>query len=57
MRTLDDVYGDDHDRFPLEQEVRFRLSRLEWDEESDEDVEFAYLLETPRTDRAPAARR
>jgi len=32
MRMLDDVYGDDLDRFPLEQEARRRISRLEWDQ-------------------------
>ena len=33
MRMLDDVYGDDRDSFPLEQEARWRISRLEWEDE------------------------
>ena len=32
MRTLDDVYGAECDRFPLEQEMRWRIVRLDWDE-------------------------
>ena len=39
MRMLDDVYGEDHDRFPLEQEARWRISRLEWDDESGEEAD------------------
>jgi hypothetical protein len=34
---LDDVYGADRDSFPLEQDARWRISRLEWDDESPED--------------------
>jgi hypothetical protein len=34
MRMLDDVYGEDQDRFPLEQEARWRVFRLEWDDDS-----------------------
>ncbi len=45
MRTLDDVYGDNLDRFPLEQEARRRISRLEWDENvPDEGDEVWYLV-------------
>jgi len=33
MRMLDDVYGDDQDCFPLEQEARRRMFRLEWADE------------------------
>ena len=33
MRMLDDVYGDDRDSFPLEQEARWRISRLEWEDD------------------------
>jgi hypothetical protein len=33
MRMLDDVYGDDQDCFPLEQEARKRMARLEWADE------------------------
>ena len=36
MRMLDDVYGADRDSFPLEQDARWRISRLEWDDESPE---------------------
>lgn len=32
MRTLDDVYGSDLDRFPLEQAQRPPGADLEWDE-------------------------
>jgi hypothetical protein len=39
MRMLDDVYGADRDSFPLEQEARWRISRLEWDEEASEQGE------------------
>lgn len=33
--TLDDVYGSDHDRFPLEQEAAGMSERIsdDWDEE------------------------
>jgi hypothetical protein len=44
MRMLDDVYGADRDSFPLEQEARWRISRLEWDDEvSDEGDETWYV--------------
>lgn len=32
MRTLDDVYGPDHDDFPLEQELATLHACLLWDE-------------------------
>ena len=57
MRTLDDVYGEDRDRFPLEQEARFRLTRLQWDEDDGEEDEYAYLLEAPRHEAVTSARR
>ena len=68
MRMLDDVYGDDQDRFPLEQEARWRIARLEWDEEApdegeevwyfvpDEDEDVWYLAEDKNTAAAPARR-
>jgi hypothetical protein len=44
MRMLDDVYGADRDSFPLEQEARWRISRLEWEDEvSDEGEETWYV--------------
>ena len=53
MRMLDDVYGDDLDRFPLEQEARWRISRLEWDDESSEEgEEFWYVAADEK--RVPA---
>jgi len=45
MRMLDDVYGNDRDRFPLEQEERHRISRLEWDDNvPDVSEEVWYLV-------------
>ena len=44
MRMLDDVYGADRDSFPLEQETRWRISRLEWDDEASEDGEAAWTI-------------
>jgi hypothetical protein len=32
MRTLDDCYGADNDRFPLEQELSPPQTPLEWDD-------------------------
>jgi len=68
MRMLDDVYGDDQDCFPLEQEARKRKSRLEWDNEvpvggekhwylvPDEDEEDWYLSADMRAVPVPARR-
>ena len=44
MRMLDDVYGADRDSFPLEQDARWRISRLEWDDESPEDGEEIWYV-------------
>jgi hypothetical protein len=33
--TLDDVYGPEHDRFPLEQERTPQARALEWDDATD----------------------
>jgi hypothetical protein len=33
--TLDDVYGPEHDRFPLEQERTPQARALEWDDADD----------------------
>jgi hypothetical protein len=45
MRMLDDVYGDDQDCFPLEQDARKRMSRLEWaDEIPVGEEEYWYLV-------------
>ncbi len=53
MRMLDDVYGPDRDSFPLEQEARWRISRLEWDDESSEEgEEFWYVAADEK--RVPA---
>ena len=50
MRMLDDVYGDDRDSFPLEQEARWRISRLEWEDEVlDEGEEVWYLADESNT--------
>lgn len=35
--TLDDVYGAEHDRFPLEQELERVARALEWDEKVEKD--------------------
>jgi len=35
--TLDDVYGAEHDRFPLEQELERVAPALEWDEKVETD--------------------
>jgi len=43
---LDDVYGPDRDSFPLEQEARWRISRLEWDDESSEEGEEFWYVAT-----------
>ena len=34
--TLDDVYGAEHDRFPLEQERKPMVGALEWTDRSEE---------------------
>lgn len=44
MRMLDDVYGADLDSFPLEQEARWRISRLEWDDEASEEGEEVWTV-------------
>jgi len=50
MRMLDDVYGDDRDSFPLEQEARWRISRLEWEDEVPEDgEEIRYFADDSNT--------
>ena len=57
MRMLDDVYGVDQDRFPLEQEARWRISRLEWDDEvPDEGEEDWSPAEDKLSALAPARR-
>ena len=68
MRMLDDVYGDDQDRFPLEQEARKRISRLEWDDEvpvgkkllwyliPDEDEELWYVCADKQSPRVVSRR-
>lgn len=44
MRMLDDVYGADQDTFPLEQEARWRISRLEWDDDAEDGAEELWAI-------------
>lgn len=58
MRMLDDVYGADRDSFPLEQEARWRISRLEWEDETPDDGEEIWYVtaDVRRSQPAPQTR-
>jgi hypothetical protein len=44
MRTLDDVYGADQDRFPLEQEISPPETLLDWDDAVEPEPNFVARL-------------
>lgn len=56
MRTLDDVYGAELDRFPLEQDLRMKPATLRWDDSEEGRARLPDWLFEPRRDPyAPGA--